>query len=283
MYSTHAFNPYDNLPPSRLVMSSVVVQVHQRPIFVRHGPSLISRLVSAVEFLGRVGNAANYASLSHSTRVRLSRTSAVLVGFYIFHAVPNWLLLSREGRRLYSYYCHINTNSIPTRLVEIFLGGALIVHAVLGVRQSLSNPSIAPYRNILLTTGVFMSGLLSMHLMDFRFTPFVPKVDKQVLDLLSAAKRSKNLLYWFFVLSVGIHAFKGVSSRAWFWRLGFRNKREIRILHRLAQSLVIIATLLYMIPLTMENPYDTGGDGSPRAAKPRPTDIIIISRETSQQ
>jgi succinate dehydrogenase/fumarate reductase cytochrome b subunit len=231
----------------------------------------MSRLISVIEFLGKVANAANYASVSQTARVRLSRTSAVLVGFYIFHAVPNYLLLSREGRRLYSYYCHINTNSVPTRLVEIFLGGAMLLHAFLGIRKSLSTSNPPLYRNSLFITGGLISGLISMHLMDFRFTPFVPKVDKQVLDLLNKSKRSKNLLYWLFVLAVAFHAFKGVSSPAWIWRLGFRGKREINILRRLSQALIIVSTFLYIIPLTMDSPY-----GNAESDSPKNSEIIIV-------
>jgi len=259
-------------------VSTVVVALQQNSSHFRSRSGILHRLVSVIEFLGRVANAANYLSLSHSSRVRLSRTSAVLVGFYILHSIPNYLLLSREGRRLYSFYCHINTNSVPTRLVEIFLSGALVTHAFLGIRKSLAASSVPLHRNILFITGALMSGLISMHLMDFRFTPFAPKVDKQVLDLLNVKKRwSKNLLYWLFVVSVAVHAFKGVSSRAWFWRLGFRNKNEIHVLHRLSQGLIVLATLLYIIPLTMENPYDnkTTDDGSPSSKTPH-TDIVIV-------
>lgn len=231
----------------------------------------LSSVISVIEFLGRVANAANYGSLDQTARVRLSRTSAVLVGFYIFHALPNGLLLSREGRRLYSYYCHINTNSVPTRLVEIFLGGALLLHAFLGIRKSLSTVKTPLHRNSLFLTGGLISGLISMHLMDFRFTPFVPKVDKQVLDLVNKTKRSKNLLYWLFVLSVAFHAFKGVSSPAWVWRLGFKGKREIQVVRRLSQALIIVSTFLYLIPLTMDNPY-----GNTDSDSPRNSDIIIV-------
>ena len=260
-------------------VTSFAVSVRQTRILPRYRQGLVGRLVSLIEFLGRVANATNYLSLDHSSRIRLSRTSAVLVGFYIFHAIPNYLLLSREGRRLYSYYCHINTNSVPTRLVEIFLGGALATHAYLGVRQSISSETVPLHRNVLFVTGALISGLISMHLMDFRFTPFVPKVDKQVLDTLNVKNRwSKNFLYWLFVLSVAVHALKGVSSRAWLWRLGFRNKHEIRVLQKLSQALIIVATSLYVIPLTMDNPYskkDFEDSSSPTSKKPD-TEILIV-------
>ena len=260
-------------------VTSVVVSVQRNRVYSHARPGIVRRLVSLIEFLSRVANAANYLSLSHSSRIRLSRTSAVLVGFYIFHSIPNYLLLSREGRRIYSYYCHINTNSVPTRLVEIFLSGALITHAYLGVRQSLATHAVPPHRNFLFVTGALMSGLISMHLMDFRFTPFVAKVDKQVLDALNGKKRgSKNLLYWLFVVSVAVHALKGVSSRAWFWRLGFRNKREIHVLHRLCQGLIVVATLLYIIPLTMENPYNKKDDDTLPPKSPDTEIIIVRSR-----
>ena len=157
--------------------STVMVTVRPNTNNFRSRPGIQNRLISVIEFLGRVANATNYLSLSHSSRVRLSRTSAVLVGFYIFHSIPNYLLLSREGRRLYSFYCHINTNSVPTRLVEIFLSGALVTHAFLGIRKSLAASSVPLHRNILFIKGALMSGLISMHLMDFRFTPFATKVD----------------------------------------------------------------------------------------------------------
>ncbi len=110
-----------------------------------------------------------------------------------------------------------------------------------------------------------------MHLMDFRFTPFVPKVDKQVLDLLNKTNRSKNFLYWLFVLAVAFHAFKRVSSPAWIWRLGFRGKREIYILRRLSQALIVVSTFLYIIPLTMDSPY-----GNTDSDSPKNSEIIIV-------
>jgi succinate dehydrogenase hydrophobic anchor subunit len=109
----------------------------------------------------------------------------------------------------------------------------------------------------MMLTGSVILGLLVSHLFDFRLNPNEDEVhlDRQVMELLDQRhRRVKNALYWLMVLAVSVHAWRG-NTKAWMYRLGFRGDREISLLHRLCQVLILVSAGLYSIPLAMKNPY----------------------------
>jgi succinate dehydrogenase/fumarate reductase cytochrome b subunit len=240
--------------------ASVSVSVSEGFILRELHQHIVSHIISMMRLLGRIVAAADYVSPpsipNEATRCRISKSAAVLVGFYIFHSFPNYFLLTKHGRRMYSYYGQMNSNSIPTRLIEIFLCGGFLVHAVLATRKVLSRGYKPAIRNPLLVSGMVIGGLVSMHLLDFRFKHHVlsTRLDDQVFHLLNA-RRSKYTLYWIFVLGVCFHVLKGMS-RAWIRRLGFKGEGEVERIYRLSKFLVLIATGLYAIPLMMKTPYE---------------------------
>ena len=230
-------------------------------------PSSSGRL-DRILFLVRLFGAIDYLStpsdsrLRQRNRVRISKSAAVLVGFYIFHAFPNALLLTRKGREAYSLYGSHHSNSTSTRLIEVFLLGAALTHGVLGTRKALTrwmdpdSPHVHGRTGEMMLTGSVIVWLLLIHLFDFRFQQHSDAdLDKQVLDAIDKRrKRVKNTLYWMFIIAVSVHAWRG-NTKAWLFRLGFRGATEITNLHRLCQACIVGSFGLYSIPLLMDNPY----------------------------
>ena len=234
--------------------------------------SCFSRKLSSIAypmlFLSRVAGAINYmhikSSDSNGRGYRISKSGAVLVGFYIFHSLPNILLASRSGRRKYSLYSRSHSSNTFTRVVEVFLLGAGLTHAVLSSKKMLMRwlsgelKSLSGKSSEMLVTGLIILFLMTFHLLDFRFSSRVEEeeeLDRKVLELLDREQnRVRNMLYWLFVATVAVHAWKGSSSPGWLYRLGFRRK-EIPVLGKLCKCLIVVASVLYCIPLGMENPY----------------------------
>lgn len=219
-------------------------------------------------FLSRVAGAINYmhikGSASNGRGYRISKSGAVLVGFYIFHSLPNILLASRSGRGKYSLYARSNSSNTFTRVVEVFLLGAGLTHAVLSLKKmlmrwlSVEAKPASRKSTEMFVTGMIILFLMTFHLFDFRFSSRIKveeDLDRQVLEVLDRKQnRVRNMLYLFFVATVAVHAWKGSSSPGWLYRLGFRG-REISVLGKLCKLLIIVSSVLYCIPLGMENPY----------------------------
>ena len=209
--------------------------------------TLAVKLRSSLELGYRILNAANYIGVCDSderrlAQIRISKTAAVLVGFFIFHSLPNVLLLSAVGRKKYSLYGSFHACCLSTRFVETFLFGAVILHVVLAFRKQLGS---SVRKNDMLITGSAILGLLLSHLLDFR----VKREDTDPLDeTVSKTVRRKKLLYSAFVLAVGVHAWRG-ATRAWLVRLGFTDRAEILFLHKLCRSLILGSFALYHIPI----------------------------------
>ena len=236
-----------------------------------HNSDLISRLarhtlrvVHAVNFV----SASGYSENHQRRRVRLSKSGAVLVGFFIFHSLPNALLLTKEGRAKYSAYGKYHSSSTVTKLIELFLLSAGLTHGIFAVLKGWdrfkSKNSDHPHSRLreMTITGSLIFILMAMHLFDFRLNPNEDErhLDAQVLELLDKRyRRMKNSLYWLLISSVFVHAWRG-STKAWLYRLGFRE--EIPVLHGLCKTLLAISGILYTIPLVMDNPYSQD-PGSP--------------------
>lgn len=235
--------------------------------------SKLSSIAYPMLFLSRVAGAINYmhikSSDSNGRAYRISKSGAVLVGFYIFHSLPNILLASRSGRRKYSLYSRSHSSNTFTRVVEVFLLGAGLTHAVLSSKKMLmrwlsleAKPATRKSSEIFVT-GLIILFLMTFHLLDFRFSSRVEveeDLDRQVLEVLDRKQdRVRNMLYWFFVATVAVHAWRGSSSPGWLYRLGFRGK-EISVLGELCKCLLLVASVLYCIPLGMENPYSKKED-----------------------
>ena len=149
-------------------------------------------------------------------------------------------------------------------MIEIFLLTAGVTHGLLATKKAylrFRNPREPhPHGRTfeMMITGSVIFALMVLHLFDFRFNANEDErhLDVQVLDCLDKRQNKiKNALYWMFVLSVSVHAWRGVT-KAWLFRLGFRDKSEIFVLHRLCKGLILIGTVLYGIPLMLENPYN---------------------------
>jgi hypothetical protein len=206
-------------------------------------------------------------------RVRLSRSGAVLVGFLIFHSFPNVLLLTKRGRARYSHYGKYHSTSTVTKLIELFLLSGGATHGILSVKSAWdrlrSEDANHPHTHLneMLITGSVIFFLLVMHLFDFRFDLNEDErhLDAQVLELLDKRyRRFKNTLYWSFIISVYVHAWRG-CSKAWLFRLGFRE--EIPVLHKLCRFLLLVSGVLYTIPLVMDNPYSQDPDSPVRGPR----------------
>ena len=218
-----------------------------------------TRIIKAIDFVSSPG----LKQAHQNQRVRISKSSAVLVGFFIFHSIPNALLLTKKGRRKYSTYGNYHSTSGTTKLIEMFLLAAALTHAVLGTKKAISrirNPQ-EPHPHSrsggMMLTGLFILVFMAMHLNDFRLNPNEDEIhlDAQVLETVDKRHaRLKNTLYWLFVLSVAVHVWRGISP-AWLYRLGFRGKGEITALYFLSRFLVVCGSGLYTIPLLMSNPY----------------------------
>lgn len=218
-------------------------------------------------FLYRVAGATNYFYLENiegsnlRSSLRISKSAAVLIGFYIFHAIPNILLASRSGRTKYSRYGHYHSRSNMTKVIETFLLGAVITHGFLSSKRAISRwfPGTASLQKNR-STEMFLTGsvimfLLLFHLGHFRFIEKGNQdLDRAVMETLDRKhSRLRNGLYWIFVVTVGAHALRG-NTRPWLCRLGFKG-REVPVLHRVGQFLIVASSVLYSIPLVMENPY----------------------------
>ena len=251
-----------------LSFQALRIEVEKRPISGYYPTSI-------AQFIFRIMHAANYISRppfpeSHQRRrVRLSKSGAVLVGFLIFHALPNGLLLTKMGRRKYSHYGKYHSTSLVTKLVEVFLLAAGLSHAVLGTRKAFlrfrEGNANHPHSRTgeMMLTGSLIFILLGMHLFDFRLNPNEDErhLDAQVLEMLDKRyNRMKNLLYWLLLVSVFVHAWRG-STKPWLVRLGFL-RNEIPVLRRICRALLLVSFGLYGIPLLMENPYSQD-PGSP--------------------
>lgn len=217
-----------------------------------------------ITFLRRVLGAIDFIStppsdlISQRIRDRISKSAAVLVGFMIVHSAPNLLLLSKRGRILYSYYGQFHSGSLFTRLVELFLLGAGLTHGILATRMSLmrwfSPGRVHEYGHPkeMMVSGAVIVCCMLVHLLDFRFnaTLDMKGLDTYVLETVDRRHNQlKALLYWLFIFSVAHHAWRG-STRAWLYRLGFRE--ELSFLHRLCRVLIVVAFGLFCIPLLMK-------------------------------
>lgn len=231
----------------------------------------ISRVVHAVNYISRP----QYSQSHQRRRVRLSKSGAVLVGFLIFHSLPNALLFSMRGRLKYSQYGQYHSTSLGTKVVEVFLLSAGLTHAVLGTIKAFQrliegSHSLHPNSRTkeMILTGSLIFVLLSMHIFDFRFNPNKDDrhLDAQVLEMLDRRyHRLRNALYWLLVISVFIHAWRG-ATQPWLFRLGFA-KSEIPMLHKLCRLLLLGSLTLYAIPLLMENPYSQDPDSPIRGPR----------------
>jgi succinate dehydrogenase hydrophobic anchor subunit len=222
--------------------------------------SLFANIIGAANFVSSPG----YPTKHQNDRVRLSKSGAVLVGFFIFHSIPNILLTRESGRARYSKYGIYHSTSSLTKVIELFLLTAGITHGILATKKAY-----ARLRNVgephphgrtfeMMFTGTIISVFLVIHLFDFRFNEKEDEkhLDVQVLDSLDRRhNRLRNAIYWMFVISVGVHAWRG-TTKAWFFRLGFRDKKETFALHRLCKCLILVGTVLYGIPLVLKNPYN---------------------------
>jgi succinate dehydrogenase/fumarate reductase cytochrome b subunit len=222
------------------------------------------RCLHAIDFVSRP----DYCEAHQRRRVRLSRSGAVLVGFFIFHAFPNALLLTAAGRRKYSHYGKYHSTSLITRFIELFLLAGGATHGILAIRKAFDRwkgkTEVHPHSSLveMMLTGSIILSLMSMHLFDFRFDPNEDEqhLDEQVLDTLDRKyHRMKNAMYWVFIFTTFVHCWRG-TTKAWLFRLGFRE--EIPLLHKLCRALLVSSLGLYMVPLLMENPY-TQDPGSP--------------------
>ena len=224
--------------------------------------------VRILVFLKRVLGAINYVSnppsdlITQRMRDRISKSAAVLVGFMLVHSVPNILLLTPRGRVLYSYYGSFHSGNPVTRVIELFLLGAGLTHGILATRISLmrwfSPGRVHDYGrpNEMMISGSLIVCLMLMHLLDFRFNPDLQmdSLDTFVLETLDQRHRQlKSLLYWLFIIVVAFHAWRG-NTRAWLYRLGFRE--EISFLHKLCRVLIVVAFVLFCIPLMMKRPEE---------------------------
>jgi succinate dehydrogenase hydrophobic anchor subunit len=250
----------------------------------------MERVKAGMTFLVRVLKSIDYVTtpsaelLRQRQRVRVSKSAAVLVGFYIFHSIPNLLLLTRKGRRRYTKYGRYHSGTLTTKLVEVFLLGAGLSHGVLASSKAIRrwrSPDGDHKRSrmgeMMISGGIIMV-LLVMHVLDFRFSNAKLPLDRQVMEVLDQKhRRVKHLLYWLFVLSVTVHAWRG-ASRGWLYRLGFRN--EGPFLHGLCRFLIMFSFTTYTIPLWMDNPYNPQTDTPtepPLLTSPESSPIIEVN------
>ena len=227
-------------------------------------PSFTRSVQESAIFLARVAGAINYVfvgNMEAARRKRISKSAAVLVGFFIFHSLPNILLTSRSGRKKYSNYGVYQSGSRATRVIELFLLGAGLTHAVLSSKKSIMRIfSRRPLQEDtksweMLMTGTVIGLMMIVHLGHFRFSGAenAAPLDQKVVDLLDRRdNRVRNVLYWFFVITVAVHAWRG-NTHPWLYRLGFRGG-QVPVLHRVCQILIVLSSVLYSIPLTVENP-----------------------------
>ena len=245
---------------------------------MERGKACIPFLVRVLKSIDYVTTPSAYLS-SQRQRLRVSKSAAVLVGFYIFHSIPNLLLLTRKGRRRYTKYGRYHSGNPTTKLVEVFLFGAGLTHGVLASTKAIRrwrSPDGDHKRSrmgeMMLSGGVIMV-LLVMHVLDFRFSKAKLPLDRQVMEVLDQKRtRMKHLLYWLFVLSVTVHAWRG-ASRGWLYRLGFR--KEVPFLHGLCRFLIVFSFMTYTIPLWMDNPYN------PQTDTPREPPLLTSPPESS--
>lgn len=213
------------------------------------------RILGAADYLTGLNG---YGSL-RSRQISISKSAAVLVGFFVFHSFPNVLLLTRSGREKYSNYGSFHSSSVATKLIEMFLLGAGVIHCTMALHKQAS---FGPKKSMLIS-GVFILGLLMSHLIDFRFSSSKTSLDQAVLSTLNSRLR-KKVAYSVFVLAVTIHAWRGATP-AWLFRLGFRGKEEISFFHRACRSLIVLSAVLYHIPLVL------GVDADERTKRERPS------------
>lgn len=208
--------------------------------------SHIARLLKALGFLCKVFKAIDFVSSpgmgtsQGNIRIRLAKTGAVLVGFMIFHSLPNLFFLFKNHAAYDTYGADLSKSSWVV-LVEIFLLLATVGHILLSLSKTeINKPQ--------LFTGVLIAGLVWLHLVDFRFS--VARSDSLASAVLETVDRHKHVIkylqYWSFILVVLLHAFRGVSV-SWLSRLGLFE--EARILMPLTRVLLVVSTALYAVPL----------------------------------
>jgi succinate dehydrogenase/fumarate reductase cytochrome b subunit len=220
------------------VASSNSTSASSRPVSkLLRVPLFLWKVVRAIDYVSPPGMSSSQGNM----RIRLAKSGAVLIGFMVFHSLPNLLLLTRYHSG-YDAYSRELAKTKWVKLVEIFLLLASVVH----IGSSLFKYPRKPSQ---LLSGSAIIILLTLHVMDFKFGVDVSKesLSSKVIELLDAHRSPiKYIQYCAFIATVLIHSLQGVSP-SWMSRIGLNE--ESRVLVPLTRVLVILSIALYTTPL----------------------------------
>lgn len=198
-------------------------------------------------------------------KVLMALTGLFLCLFLCEHLYGNLLLYYNDHGHQFEIYTHLLTRTLIIRIIEYFLFGAFIVHAIDGLMLTIANRKARPIRyavnkgsensswfsrNMGLSGSVILFFLI-VHLRTFFFPHRFMDVHETMFQSVVEAFKSPwySGLYVVSVIFLGLHLNHGAQSA--FQTLGINNKTYASILKAIGTIFALIITIGFAsLPIT---------------------------------
>jgi succinate dehydrogenase / fumarate reductase cytochrome b subunit len=209
-------------------------------------------------------------SLSSITqKVILALAGLFLITFLLIHLGINLLLLRNDGGAAYGIAVEFMTTNILVKIMEIFLFGGFLLHALLGITIQIQNWLARPKRyriegfshksffsKYMIHTGAIIFTFLIIHFMNFYFVKLgwvdapagLEREDFYQMAILLFSNRFYAIMYVIFMIFLGFHLHHAFQSA--FHTLGLNHTKYTPFIKGLGTAYSIVVALGFAsIPL----------------------------------